>query len=421
MVSPIAVRHDAPRERRTAPEHAATVLALAEAVGTEEVALAEAGGRVSSQSISSLLDLPAWDNSAMDGYAVALVSGQEWDPTAQVPVLELPVTGVVAAGETARFALDPGSAARIMTGAPVPQGTLAVVPVEETDAGVTAVRISASVRAGSHIRRQGEDVRSGDEVVPAGAVLTPARLAVIAGTGHARVAVYRRPRVLVLSTGSELRAPGEALEHGQIYESNSHQLAALVREAGADAVVLHLPDDVAGVREALAQASAGVDLVVSTGGVSVGDFDVVRDALAGGDVAFVSVTMQPGKPQGAGRLADGTPIIALPGNPVSSFVSFEVFVRPVIRRLAGASNVTRRRVKARLEIEMTSPAAREQYARVTLSWPDGVPVATPVGGRGSHLMGALASADGLAVVPAEVTEVAAGTMVEVIDLREDAR
>ena len=421
MVSPIAVRHDAPRERRTAPEHAATVLALAEAVGTEEVALAEAGGRVSSQSISSLLDLPAWDNSAMDGYAVALVSGQEWDPTAQVPVLELPVTGVVAAGETARFALDPGSAARIMTGAPVPQGTLAVVPVEETDAGVTAVRISASVRAGSHIRRQGEDVRSEDEVIPAGAVLTPARLAVIAGTGHARVAVYRRPRVLVLSTGSELRAPGEALEHGQIYESNSHQLAALVREAGADAVVLHLPDDVAGVREALAKASAGVDLVVSTGGVSVGDFDVVRDALAGGDVAFVSVTMQPGKPQGAGRLADGTPIIALPGNPVSSFVSFEVFVRPVIRRLAGASNVTRRRVKARLDTAMTSPAGREQYARMALTWPDGVPVATPVGGRGSHLMGALASADGLAVIPAEVTEVAAGTMVEVIDLREDAR
>ena len=421
MVSPIAVRHDAPRERRTAPEHAATVLALAEAVGTEEVALAEAGGRVSSQSISSLLDLPAWDNSAMDGYAVALVSGQEWDPTAQVPVLELPVTGVVAAGETARFALDPGSAARIMTGAPVPEGTFAVVPVEETDAGVTAVRISASVRAGSHIRRQGEDVRSGDEVVPAGAVLTPARLAVIAGTGHARVAVYRRPRVLVLSTGSELRAPGEALEHGQVYEFNSTQLAALVREAGADAVVLHLPDDAAGVREALAQASAGVDLVVSTGGVSVGDFDVVRDALAGGDVAFVSVTMQPGKPQGAGRLADGTPIIALPGNPVSSFVSFEVFGRPVIRRLAGASNVTRRRVKARLDTAMTSPAGREQYARMALTWPDGVPVATPVGGRGSHLMGALASADGLAVIPAEVTEVAAGTMVEVIDLREDAR
>ena len=421
MVSLTKPRHDAPRERRTAPEHAAAVLALVEALGTEEVALADAAGRVSAQPIASLLDLPAWDNSAMDGYAVSLREASEWTPTAEQPELALPVSGVVAAGETARVVLAVGSAARIMTGAPVPEGSDAVVPVEETDAGVDSVRISAPVRAGSHIRRRGEDVQTGDVVVPAGAVLTPARLAVIAGTGHARVLVHRRPRVLVLSTGSELRAPGEALEHGQIYESNSHQLAALVHEAGGDAVVLHLVDDVAGVQQALARASSDVDLVVSTGGVSVGDFDVVRDALAGGDVSFVSVTMQPGKPQGAGRLADGTPIVALPGNPVSSFVSFEVFVRPAIRRLAGAARVTRRRVRARLDTAMSSPAAREQYARVALTWPDGVPVATPVGGRGSHLMGALASADGLAVIPAEVTQVEAGTTVDVIDLREDAR
>ena len=421
MVSLTKPRHDAPRERRTAPEHAAAVLALVEALGTEEVALADAAGRVSAQPIASLLDLPAWDNSAMDGYAVSLREASEWTPTAEQPELALPVSGVVAAGETARVVLAVGSAARIMTGAPVPEGSDAVVPVEETDAGVDSVRISAPVRAGSHIRRRGEDVQTGDVVVPAGAVLTPARLAVIAGTGHARVLVHRRPRVLVLSTGSELRAPGEALEHGQIYESNSHQLAALVHEAGGDAVVLHLVDDVAGVQQALARASSDVDLVVSTGGVSVGDFDVVRDALAGGDVSFVSVTMQPGKPQGAGRLADGTPIVALPGNPVSSFVSFEVFVRPAIRRLAGAARVTRRRVRARLDTAMSSPAAREQYARVALTWPAGVPVATPVGGRGSHLMGALASADGLAVIPAEVTQVEAGTTVDVIDLREDAR
>ena len=421
MVSLTKPRHDAPRERRTAPEHAAAVLALVEALGTEEVALADAAGRVSAQPIASLLDLPPWDCSAMGGYADSLREASEWTPTAEQPELAHPVSGVVAAGETARVVLAVGSAARIMTGAPVPEGSDAVVPVEETDAGVDSVRISAPVRAGSHIRRRGEDVQTGDVVVPAGAVLTPARLAVIAGTGHARVLVHRRPRVLVLSTGSELRAPGEALEHGQIYESNSHQLAALVHEAGGDAVVLHLVDDVAGVQQALARASSDVDLVVSTGGVSVGDFDVVRDALAGGDVSFVSVTMQPGKPQGAGRLADGTPIVALPGNPVSSFVSFEVFVRPAIRRLAGAARVTRRRVRARLDTAMSSPAAREQYARVALTWPDGVPVATPVGGRGSHLMGALASADGLAVIPAEVTQVEAGTTVDVIDLREDAR
>ncbi len=417
-------RHDAPRPHRTAAEHAAAVLTLAArdadpstpsngvTLGTERVALVDALGRVLAADVRSLTDLPPWDNSAMDGYAVRAAD------LAAAGSSPLPVVDVVAAGDRRTLALPPGTAMQIMTGAPVPAGADTVVPVESTDAGRTEVRVTGPTRPGGHIRPRGEDVRAHDVVLHAGDTLTPARLALAAGTGHGTLPVHRRPRVLVVSTGSELVAPGEPLPHGAIYESNSVQLAALARRAGATADVLVVPDDVATLRGHLAGAAARWDLVITSGGVSVGEFDVVRDAL-GAHLTLVHVAIQPGRPQGSGRLADGTPVVALPGNPVSSFVSFELFVRPLLRRLAGAHDLDRRRVRARLGEAVTSPPGREQYARVRVRWDGPVPVAVPVGGRGSHLMAALAGADGLAVVPADVTSLDAGATVDVLDLRED--
>ncbi|MGP7959266.1 molybdopterin molybdotransferase MoeA [Sanguibacter sp. A247] len=409
------VRLDAPRPTRTAAEHAAAVLALGAPLASESVrAEVTALGRVLAADVTSLVDLPPWDNSAMDGYAL------RHGDLAGVPV---PVVDVVAAGDARALTLAPGSAVRIMTGAPVPAGADTVVQVERTDAGQDAVRVLEPVPQGANIRRRGEDVAAGAVVLRAGEVLTAARLGLASATGHATLRVHVRPRVLIVSTGSELvapgsLAPGEALAHGAIFESNSVQLAALAQAAGAQVRVQTLPDDVAALRALLTDPDLEADVVVTSGGVSVGEFDVVRDALAE-HLELVHARMQPGRPQAVGRLPSGAIVVGLPGNPVSSYVSFEVFVRPLLRRLAGAAVVGRRRVRARLTSPLTSPSGREQYVRVALTWPGGLPEATPVGGRGSHLLGALAGSDGLAVVPADVTDLAVGSMVDVLDLRED--
>ena len=446
---PDVPRLDAPRPARTPAEHAAAVLALGAGLAarartrTEEVrADADALGRVLAGDVVARVDLPPWDSSAMDGYAVrnadlAGLAPADGAPDATpAPVAgtgRLPVVDVVPAGDPRDLTLLPGAAVRIMTGAPVPTGADTVVPVERTDAGREVVTVLEPVATGANVRRRGEDVAAGTVVLRAGEVLTAARLALAAATGHATLQVHARPRVLVVSTGSELVAPGtlapgtlaegtlaagQALPHGAIFESNSVQLAALARAAGAEVTVRTVPDDVPALRALLTDPHLAADVVVTSGGVSVGEFDVVRDALAE-HLELVHVRMQPGRPQAAGTLPSGAVVVGLPGNPVSSYVSFEVFVRPLLRHLAGATPAPRRRVRAALAAPLTSPAGREQYVRVALTWPDGLPVATPVGGRGSHLLGALAASDGLAVVPADVTTLAAGSMVDVLDLRED--
>lgn len=416
-------RLDAPRPTRTPAEHASAVLALGAPLPAEVIpADVAALGRVLAADVTSLVDLPPWDNSAMDGYALrhADLTGVHGE---RLGTGTLPVVDVVPAGDPRDLTLVPGVAVRIMTGAPVPSGADTVVQVERTDAGRGAVTVLEPVLAGANIRRRGEDVAAGATVLHAGEVLTAARLGLAAATGHATLPVRRRPRVLVVSTGSELVAPGslatgEPLAHGAIFESNSVQLAALARAAGAEVTVRTVPDDVAALRALLTDPDLAADVVVTSGGVSVGEFDVVRDALAE-HLDLVHVRMQPGRPQAVGTLPSGAVVVGLPGNPVSSYVSFEVFVRPLLRRLAGAASLTRRRVRATLTAPLTSPAGKEQYVRVALTWPDGLPEATPVGGRGSHLLGALAASDGLAVVPADVTGLAAGSMVDVLDLRED--
>jgi molybdopterin molybdotransferase len=381
------------------------VASLLAPMPAEDAPLPQARGRVLAVDVTAKVALPGFDNSAMDGYAVRAAE------VAGAPVT-LPVAFDIPAGRTDVPALPDGAVARIMTGAPVPVGADAIVPVEQTDGGTQTVAIQAAAALGAHVRRTAEDVREGDVVLTAGTVLGPAQIGIAAAVGHPTLAVRRRPVVLVLSTGSELITPGTPLLPGQIYESNGPMLAAAVEEAGGRAELLRfVPDDVAQFLTVLAERTAGVDLVLTSGGVSAGAYEVVKDALAGRGVTFGKVAMQPGGPQGAGRLDGGVPVVTLPGNPVSAQVSFEVFVRPALRAALGHPHPDRPVVVARLGERLTSPAGRRQFRRGVLDATSGT--VSEIGGPPSHLLGALAKADCLIVVPEATTELLAGASVSV--------
>ena len=369
-------------------------------------------GSVLAADVTSTLAWPSFTNSAMDGYAVRAAD------LAQATGPGLPVAGDVAAGDTRVLTLVPGTAWRIMTGAAVPWGADSIVPVEVTDAGVEHVRVTGPAPAHRHLRHAGEDVAAGDVVLPAGTRLGPHHVAVLASCGRTAVEVVARPKVLVLSTGDELVPAGRPLQHGQIHDSNGPMLAALVQAAGAEVLgVAHVRDDEGAVAEALADAIADADAVITTGGVSAGAFDVVKSALLeAGEVTFDKVAMQPGKPQGFGLLGERrVPVFTLPGNPMSTLVSFHVFVLPALRCMAGAAPAPPLRGVA--DQGWRSPAGRAQFARVSVRRDGAGRIrVVPNARQGSHHLGELAWADALAVVPADVEHVEAGDELDVIML-----
>ncbi|MFT4084773.1 MAG: molybdopterin molybdotransferase MoeA [Nocardioides sp.] len=372
-------------------------------------------GLASAEEVRSGVSLPGFDNSAMDGYAVRYADVRT--ACADEPV-RLPVVGEIGAGRADLLALPSGSCAKIMTGAPMPTGADAVVPYEWTDRGAAWVSISQAPAEHQHVRYAGEDVAVGDLVIAEGTVLGPRHLGLLACVGRDRIATRPRPRVVVISTGSELREPGQQLGHGAIYDGNSYLLAAAARRVGAlPTRVGIVADSPAAFLGTLEDQLLRADLVITSGGVSMGDYDVVKEALAPRGVWFGSVAMQPGKPQGFGHLGpDRVPIFCLPGNPVSSFVSFELFVRPALRRLMGIAPEVEPTLPATLTHDVPSPKGRRQYLRGHY---DGThATVSPVGGPGSHLIGDLAQADALLIVPAETTLMPAGSRVEVIVLQD---
>ncbi|MEW2631677.1 gephyrin-like molybdotransferase Glp [Streptomyces sp. NPDC048389] len=421
-------------------DHLEDILAAIRPLDPIELQLPDAQGCVLVEDVTVPVALPPFDNSSMDGYAVRVadVAGA----TEEFPSV-LTVIGDVAAGSGGLPTVGPGQAARIMTGAPLPPGAQAVVPVEWTDGGTGGgaaltmlpageaphgasgeVRVHRPVEERAHVRARGSDVQAGDLALEAGTVLGPPQIGLLAAIGRGTVRVRPRPRVVVLSTGSELVQPGAELTEGRIYDSNSFALAAAARDAGAIAYrVGAVTDDAEILRATIEDQLVRADLLVTTGGVSVGAYDVVKEALSsvgdedepGSGIDFRKLAMQPGKPQGFGSIGpEHTPLLALPGNPVSSYVSFELFVRPVIRTLMGLPDVHRPTARAVLKADeaLGSPAGKRQFLRGTYDAESGS--VTPVGGAGSHLVAALAHADCLIVVPETETSVEPGTEVGVV-------
>jgi molybdopterin molybdotransferase len=405
----------------TVDEHLRRVLDGVDPLPAYEQPLLDALGLPVCQQIGSTMDVPSFDNSAMDGYAVVHTDLATAGP--ETPV-QLSVVGESAAGQGTVLGMSAGTAVKIMTGAPVPSGATAIVPVEWTDAGGASVRITRAPREGQHIRRRGEDISTGEVLMESGDLLGPRQVGLLAGVGMARVPSRPRPRVVIMSTGAELRDPGGRLSHDTIYDSNSYMLAASVRQAGAIAYRVGIvSDDPAEFADALSDQLVRADLVVTSGGVSKGEYDVVKETLSRtGTVWFGEVAMQPGKPQGFGFVGeDRIPIFTLPGNPVSSYVSYQLFVLPAIRRLMGRTPYTRPRVRMRLEGALSSSPGKEQYARAlvhraTEAWRD---VVSPVGGPGSHLLGDLSAANALIAVPADVEHLEDGSHVDVILLDQE--
>lgn len=403
---------------RTVEEHLVRVLAAAAVLPSIEVELAAARGLTLAEPVLARNPVPVFDNSAMDGFAVRF--GEVASATELQPV-PLRVVADVPAGSGDDPALPPGTAARIMTGAPLPSAADAVVPFEDTAGGladslgeITVLRAPRTV--GAHVRRAGEDIAAGAVALPAGSVLGARQLAALASVGTARVSVTARPRVAVFSTGAELVAAGRPLHRGQIPESNGLLLAALAEEAGADVVLRDvLGDEGDGPRAAVARAEElGVDVVIFSGGVSAGAYEPVRQSL-GGTMEFARIAMQPGKPQGFGVTDRGTLLFGLPGNPVSAAVSFEVFVRPALRRLQGRRDLHRPLRRLPAGASWRTPPGRRQYLPAVLA-EGGVVLPAARGGSGSHLAVGLAAATAYAIVPAETVEVAAGDLIDVMEL-----
>ncbi len=385
----------------------------------ESIPLSQASLRVLAEAVSANMDSPRFDNSSMDGFALRATDVE--NASAAHP-MRLAVIGDVPAGVAFEGLIQAGQAVRIMTGAAMPPGADAVVPVEDTNAPVALagaalpeeVEVRRALKPGDFVRPAGQDFRKGDELLAAGDRLRPQDLALLAMLGKGELKVYRKPRVAILSSGNELLPVGQSLSPGKIYETNSYALAALVESCGAEPVLLGIArDELQDVKAHLDRAvDSGADVILTSAGVSVGAFDYLREAvMSQGELDFWKVNMRPGRPFAFGTYRR-IPYIGLPGNPASAFVGFEVFVRPALQKMAGAKNWTRQTLKGRL-LEDVSSDGRESYLRVQINRQNEGPEILLTGHQGSGNLYSLVRADGLIVVPAGVTQCPAGSQMEV--------
>jgi molybdopterin molybdotransferase len=402
-----------PRPLLTVAQARERILVGIAALDAEPITLTEARGRVLAEEVRSQRDVPPFANSAMDGFAIQARDVAQ--ASAEQPV-RLRVLGEIRAGAAPPAVVQPHTALRIMTGAMIPDGSDAVVRVEDTTEHDGTVEVRVPVAPGTSLRSAGSDLRRGDLLATAGRLISPGLIGVLASAGHVAVPCIRRPRVLVLTTGDELREPGEALGPGQITNTNRYTLLAAVQEAGGIVVDAGVARDERGDLIDRLAAAGGTDLVVTTGGVSMGAYDLVRGLLEEREaVTFWQVALRPGKPLMFATVG-GVPLIGLPGNPVSTLVAFELFVRPALLKLQGRTDLERPRVTAITEEPLHNPPHLEQYFR-GIARRDGVRIVVRLtGDQGSHVLRSMADANCLVVVPLGTSEVVAGTAVEIIPL-----
>ena len=379
--------------------------------GVEKIPLDQALGRVMAEDVVSRINNPPLDNSAMDGYA--LIAGDIQSATPENPV-KLEMVEEIAAGYTAKGTLKPGQTMCIMTGAPIPPGADAVLMQEDTQKDGDSILCLDRADVEENIRRAGEDIKIGESVLKKGTTLSPAHIGMLAVIGRSQIAVGQRPTVSILSTGDEILELDETPQGPQIFNSNGHMLAAQIKSAGGIPIYLGIAKDTEKDLMEKFEWALKADIVVSSGGVSVGDYDLVKSSLQkmGQDMLFWKVAMKPGKPLAFGRIGK-TPIFGLPGNPVSSFVSFEQFVRPSLRKVLGCSDLSHKTVQAKLTRTINKKPGRLHFLSSIVSWADGEYTVTPAGEQGSGILKSAANANGLLIFPLEAEEIKQGQVVAV--------